>query len=546
MTGGHLLVSCGEQLPQLLSSPIGPWLQREFGIATELVSSPELLALQNYVPGAGVLQTNREAVKVVRLTSDQSRTIVTSINGPLVSRRSVGAGLVTMAAVDLNARPVNRWLSLSKLYEMLLFERLLEKSDEPSGRGGRISSTGVTDLSTQLATAADAIPSDERWSSWHAMLLMLVYLIIIGPLDYLLVVRLLRKPGLTWVTFPVLVTSACLITIWFGSGESAEATVRQIHLLDAAADDGRQTIRSRSWSSLSTTDSRLAEMTIRSAPIGSGPDTVSRSSSLIWHGRAEDVFGGLYRSGGAGLGRQISRRTDVGESVFTTVPLVVGGSQAFLAESFESNAATPVFDSELSLPTSGLLEGTLTHHLPVPVRNWMIVSGNRVYLPSAAASEAAHRIEPGRPWSRRSPGVRVLELKEFLRGVRLVEYAPKRGRTAETTKTQVQTAYNIRGKNPLEILLMVSTYQATGGETYVRLSNDYLRRDEISDSLHLNTALLIGLADLPLAELSLDKKPVQPVSSQTVVRFFLPVHRKVVTDGSEDASPKPDAILAPE
>ena len=546
MTGGHLLVSCGERLPQLLSSSAGPWLQQQFGIASELISSRELSSLQTFVAGAGVLQTNREVVKIVRMASDQSRVVVNAINGPLIARRSIGAGIVTMVAVDLNAKPVNRWLSLPQLYEVLLFEGQLDKGDVQSARGGRISSSGVSDLSTQLAAVSDAIPPGDRWSSWQAMLLMLVYLAVIGPLDYVLVVRLLRKPKLTWITFPLLVACACLLTFWSGVSHRAEATVRQVHLLDVASDGSRQTLRMRSWNSLSTTDSRFAEVAIRTVPLSSGSDAVNRSSSLTWHGRAEDVFGGLYRAGGAGLGRQVSRRTEVGESVFTTVPLIVDGSHAFLAESFDSAATETVFDSKLSLPASGLLEGTFTHHLQVPVVTWVIVFGNRVYLPSVTADEKSRRIEPGQPWSRHAPGVRVSELKDFLRGVRLVESSPKRGDVSRSTTTQVQTAYNSQGSNPLDILLMISTYQATGGATYVRLSNDYLRRDEISDSLHLNTALLIGLADLPLANLELDHQPVTPVRTQTVVRFFLPVQRSVTTDGSQQASTKPEATSEPE
>jgi len=176
----------------------------------------------------------------------------------------------------------------------------------------------------------------------------------------------------------------------------------------------------------------------------------------------------------------------------------------------------------------------------------VILFGNRVYRPSVTADDQARRIEPGQPWSRHAPSVRVSELRDFLRGVRLVEFVPERGDVSGSTTTQVQTAYNSQGSNPLDIMLMISTYQATGGATYVRLSNDYLRRDEISDSLHLNTALLIGLAELPLANLELDHQPVTPVRTQTVVRFFLPVQRSATSSASQQASTKLDATSEPE
>ena len=39
----------------------------------------------------------------------------------------------------------------------------------------------------------------------------------------------------------------------------------------------------------------------------------------------------------------------------------------------------------------------------------------------------------------------------------------------------------------LDILTMVSLYEVPGGETFVKLQNNALRRDEVSDVIHLNT-----------------------------------------------------------
>ena len=52
-----------------------------------------------------------------------------------------------------------------------------------------------------------------------------------------------------------------------------------------------------------------------------------------------------------------------------------------------------------------------------------------------------------------------------------------------------------------------------------------LRRDEVGSALQLNTALLIGVIDTPLSQLALDDQTVEPTSTGTVVRLFLPVRR---------------------
>lgn len=540
VTGGQLILSCGENLPQLLESPVGAWLQPEFGIQPDLIRSQDLSAIQNFVAGASLLQTNRQNVAIVRMASNNARVVVGSINGPLISRISAGAGLVTMVAVDLNLKPLNRWLSLSQFYEMLLFEKVLDTSDDQLSRGGRISSTGVNDLATQLASVADAIPAAERWSTWQAMLLMLVYLMIIGPLDYFLVVRLLKRPGLTWATFPTLVAAACGLTFWWSGSYRAEATVREVHLLDVGNSGSRQTVRARSWSSLSTSDSRYGNITAMRLPLLPGQTLKPTEESLAWHGRAEDVYGGLYRAGGAGLGRQTSQHTEVGDPEFTSVPLLADGSQAFLAESFSDTENSPVFESQLTMPASGLLDGTFVHHLPEAVRDWVIVFGNRVYMPSQKADESAHRIEPNEPWSRNSGNVRVSEIREFLRGTRIVRPTSKNVKSRQNSTTQTQSAYNIAGTNPHDILLMISMYNTAGGEIYVRLQDDYLKHDEVSDAIQLNTAMMIGVVDRPLTQLQLDHQSITPAETQTVVRFFLPVNRTHAIEVPKEADPKAD------
>ena len=540
LTGGNLIVSCGENLPQLLATPLGQWLQPVFGVDQNLLASQDLSALQNYVSGASQLQTNRYDVPIVRLGSDQTRVVVNSINGPLMARISSGAGVITMVAVDLNLKPLDRWLSLSDLYETLLFGKILEVGAEQARRGGKISSSGVTDIATQLANASDAIPANERWSSWHAMLMMLVYLAVIGPLDYLLVVRLLHRPRLTWLTFPLMLVMACGLTLWWSGSKRAAATVRQIHLLDVSQGESQQFVRTRSWSSLSTSESRYGSVSVTDFRPAAAASAGLNDKTIMWHGRSEDVYGGLYRPGGAGLGQQSIRRTEIGEAKFTSVPLMVDGSQAFLAESFSQSGESPLFTSQLEMPGTGLLEGSFEHHLPGAVRDWVIVFGNRAYLPAEKSDDEFRRIEPGEKWARQSGQVRISDIRDFLRGTRIVAGGPKKPNSTASTATQIQAEYNTNGTNPFEILLMTSLYESAGAENYVRLKNEYLKHDEVGSALQLNTALLIGVIDTPLSQLGLDDQVVDPTSTSTVVRLFLPVKRVGGTSMPAFADPNAD------
>lgn len=543
-SGGHLIVSCGINLPQLLQSTVGRWLQPVFQIEPTLMYSQDLSALQNFVSGSSQLQTFRKPVPIMKLRSNQAWSVVDSINGPLMQRVSYGAGMISVVAVDLNEKPVNQWLSLPQLYEMLIFSQHLDLAENRTSRSGRISSSGVSDLATQLAAVSDAVPAAERWSSWSVMLLILVFLLVIGPMDYLIVVRLLKKPHLTWLTFPIMILTTCALAVsWVGTRDAA-LVVRQVHLLDVAQPGTRQTIRVRSWDSVSAADSGHISVSAKPLPITSttGYQAINPHMTVSWHGRAEDVYGGLYREGGVALGRQLSHRSDGlnGQSSgFSSVPMLTDGSMAFLTETSADVSASLVVESHLRVPPSGLLEGEFTHHLSSPIRHWAVVFGTRVYRPSPKASAEASVIEPGKPWSRDNNSVEVSDLREFLKGVRTPERAAPNKSTplAAPNHIQIKSFYNTQGTNPLDILTMVSLYEVPGGETFVKLQNNALRHDDMSDVIHLNTALVLGTLDGPLSEMVVNGTTVMPTESQTVVRLLLPVMRFGSTTDSRMAEP---------
>ncbi|MGV2338415.1 MAG UNVERIFIED_CONTAM: hypothetical protein LVR18_31750 [Planctomycetaceae bacterium] len=159
---------------------------------------------------------------------------------------------------------------------------------------------GITDLSTQLAAVSDALPDSQRWSTWHVMLLMVALLVFVGPLDYFIVVRLFKAPRLTWITLPVFIATACLFAIQGLNIQRGDFTTRQVGLLDVFEDAGEQRFRARTWSSLSARESRYAHTSTHDAAwiLETAGDSGERS--LMWSGRIENIFGGMYRPGAPG------------------------------------------------------------------------------------------------------------------------------------------------------------------------------------------------------------------------------------------------------
>jgi hypothetical protein len=199
-----------------------------------------------------------------------------------------------------------------------------------------------------------------------------------------------------------------------------------------------------------------------------------------------------------------------------------------------------VVESNLRVPSSGLLEGEFTHHFASPIKDWSVVFRNRVYRPAPNADADYLSIEPGKPWSRENYSVSVSDLREFLKGVRATQPEAKSSKVTAPKHIQIKAFYDTQGTNPLDILTMVSLFKVPGGETFVKLQNNALRHDDLSDGIHLNTVLVVGTLDTQVTEMIVNGNTVTPVQSQTIVRLLLPV----VRSGEESRMADPVAVVS--
>ena len=120
----------------------------------------------------------------------------------------------TVVGIDVDRPPLSEWPPLSVVMSRLAgLTELTQRAAAPS-RTGRLAHSGITDLASQLAQAQRTFPQVERSSLWTVLGLLVGYLVLIGPIDYVLAHRVLRRPHLTWVTFPLLVAAAAVLAGW--------------------------------------------------------------------------------------------------------------------------------------------------------------------------------------------------------------------------------------------------------------------------------------------------------------------------------------------
>lgn len=519
--GGHLVVAVGRDVAGLRDSRLSEWLPVE---AVETITLRDLKPVENRFERSTRLVPPGGRVSAARLRLRSPKTerweiLIGDEREPLLVRAAVGMGKVTVLALDLDRPPLSTWSDLPALASRLVSDRRDGEGTGDRRTGGALARSGVTDLATQLHAAQEQFRTVERLPLWSVLLLMLGYLLLIGPLDYVLVHRLLRRPRLTWLTFPVAVAAAAALTIWGARQTNGrQMQLNQVDVVDLDAASGR--LRSQSWLTLYSPGMERYAVAARPRGLGLNDDALR----MGWAGVPESGYGGLYRSGGFRLGSPEYRFAD-GATAVENLPVPLWGTGNLTVT--DRGTAADMIEADLSSSGTGRLLGTLRHHLPGAVSDWMIAYNKRVYLPSDEAGNAVWPPDVELRIDDRS--VRQPELGFYL--TRSVARQEKRHGSGEEIRLEQGRYEPLRPGTPPEtqlydILQMMTFHQAAGGTAYTGLAHESLREFDLSDLvLDLHRAVLFARVDLTAFDVTINGQPTKPGRHFAFVRIVLPVAR---------------------
>ena len=197
--GGRLVIGGGPGAQRTvagLPASILPFLPRG-ELETDSVS-----ALANFagsesirVPGPFVVATGDET---------EGRTLVAQDGLPLVRERAVGAGFVDFVALDLAASPFDAWTGTTAFWKRLLSPGAAYPEWLPPDMSARQMKAG------QMTYALSRLPTLELPSIRGLGLLLIFYVVLVGPINYL-VLRWQKRLHWAWVSVP-------LITVVFSAG----------------------------------------------------------------------------------------------------------------------------------------------------------------------------------------------------------------------------------------------------------------------------------------------------------------------------------------
>lgn len=512
--GGHAVIILGSDPEPFTDSKLGEWAPVHIG---ESATFRELASLVDRVPGSPPLNV-ASGIRGLDIESTDGQVLAATLSGPLAIRAPYGLGRVTVLAVDWSDDRIQQWTGLPGLCRYLTDTGLSTRKSN-SQTNTQLRPTGVSELATQLSSQLDHFGVVARPSYWTIIGFAAAFMVLVGPLDYLLVHRVLKQPRLTWFTFPAwIVFAATAATLGAGRLNSSERQANQFDLVDIDRTSGLQRVHSRI--TIYSPESRRLRVESSVAPWLA--DTAPVRMPMAWSGAPETGFGGMYRQGGLNLATPPYSIAEKASAV-VDVPIDEWSTKAFSADSStrSDDDAERLVASNLADDGTGYLVGTITHRLPDEITGWCLAYGNTAVFPrDAPRADRVPSIPPNVPW-RVDDRVSRRRLQHFLQGM-TQRYVSSDDATASQREIQT-TTYDPLGLDPSPLARMLTFYEAADGLGYTGLKNSSLSRGDLTRLLPLKRAVLFGRIASPAAEYVVDGDSVQPRERWTFVRIVLPV-----------------------
>ncbi len=257
--GGDLVISVGSNASKLVQSE----LFRDILPATlsandpaRSVDSVELTWRVNNLNDKAILEPRAGKFPVARLLPNPQRPAQTLISDPkltpdgsefpLVTQAPFGTGRITVVAFDLDQSPFLELNKKAEFWDWLVRTAGSEKAAlVPSGQntnpyGYNYDSNVEDELTTQLREHVERFDGVPVISFGWVALFIVLYTLLIGPVEYLFLKKVLGRLELTWVTFPVIVltvSAAAYFTAYAIKGKDLK--VNKIDVVDVDLAGGR-------------------------------------------------------------------------------------------------------------------------------------------------------------------------------------------------------------------------------------------------------------------------------------------------------------------
>jgi hypothetical protein len=295
-------------------------------------------------------------------------------NQLLVVRGAYGMGKVTVVAFDLDRPAFTSWLEKgqNEFWKKILQEtappiRAEARTPNPYGNPSQENNDLGSSLMENIEHFSDMPVISFGWVA----LFILIYILIVGPLDYFFLKKVVKRLELTWITFPTVVITISVVayfTAYWLKGN--DQRINKIDVLNV--DLHTQQVYGTSWFSIFSP--RIQNYIIGLKPaeaLGGNLAANPVDVTLSWMGRPEAGWGGTGRA--RSQGGLFRRAYDYAPDAtgLIRVPIQVWATKNFIASwDVPFDTAKPIVTADLKHPPGNPegLTGSITSNFPVPLQ----------------------------------------------------------------------------------------------------------------------------------------------------------------------------------
>jgi hypothetical protein len=329
---------------------------------------------------------------------------------PAIVQAPCGLGRVIVCAFDLDQAPFTAWKGQNRFWEHIKTinepSDIGEASNQNQWRGGFGMNNDNTELAGKLVHSLESFPDVPVISFGWVALFILVYILIVGPLDYFFLKKVVKRLELTWITFPavvIVISAVAYFAAYYLKGK--DLRINKVDVVDV--DLHGNNVYGSTWFTLFSP--RIQNYTIGVEP-GTGwgaeeKDPRKYEPFVGWLGRPDEGWGG-GRGGSQGLFRRAYNYTpDLSKTYGDQAAcsgLIGVPIQVWSTKNFSASWARPIKDNELmeaelhvanNDPAKKKLSGTITSKLPVELRDVVLFYRDNCYALDNLAPGSPQRID---------------------------------------------------------------------------------------------------------------------------------------------------------
>lgn len=354
---------------------------------------PQLNNLQSWVGGEGVLKNIEMAhfepgSRVHVLLREQGG----NKSQPVMVQGAFGLGRVIFVGMDLDTAPFTTWnegsrrIFWNKLLEDVLQQPLKEFQAEVEGAGqgnlpgatGIASNNLMSGLQRNLETFDELPVINFAWVT----LFILLYILIVGPLDYFILKRFIKRLELTWITFPLIVLLVSGLAYWIAyRSKGKDLHTNKIDLVEFDLESGQ--VLGTSW--FTVFSPRVQRYDLANQPAvptwaaPADPDQAQGWGTMLATMTPGDAMQHLNPPG---LFPQPYNYTDSATAI-ENLAIPVWSTRSFVSSWRRAiSSAVPGIEAHIDRGRGkrSLPRGNIVNHLPVNLTNVTLLYGGRAYL----------------------------------------------------------------------------------------------------------------------------------------------------------------------